>query len=193
MRHLKLIDETDSRFEERERKLMLGRLSGNSGGAKVVDFDPHDRGAGRHSLEAHRSGEAAGEGIANLGGQSPGEKKMRIGNPQGTGDEEDTGIEQQGIDDENSDEEDDFTREAHAVKRWVKSRQKQLMQILNDDEDALLGARTETLKSAAATSQRAVTRSTIWRSVCCGCGLQGAKRLFLHMPAGGTAATRSKI
>jgi hypothetical protein len=181
LRRLRLFDESDTRFEEEEeRKLVLGRLSDISDTAQVADFDPHDRGAGRHGLEAHESGVAGVSGVvANevalrlKDGQRRRKKneKERKGNPQGTGeihdgdgDEDDDGDDDggnndgggggggvaskrhRGDDDDDDDDEEDgdeFTKEVDAVKRWVKSRQKQLMQIRNDDEDVMLEAKAE--------------------------------------------------
>ena len=169
LRGLRVIDESDTRFSEEERKLVLGRLSGADDTVQVADFDPHDRGAGRHRFEAHESGvagvseEAAGGVLQSRDGQRRSGQKKKS-NPQGTGDvHDDDGVDDDGdigggaeaparhrsLSDDDV-EDDEFAKEIDAVKRWVKFRQKQLMQIRNDDEDVMLEAKAE--RSAIALS-----------------------------------------
>ncbi len=61
LRHLALVDETDADFEAGEARLTLGKLGAHGGspaafGADAADFDPRDRGAARHGIEAHETG-----------------------------------------------------------------------------------------------------------------------------------------
>ena len=146
LRQLRLTDESDSQFVEEERKMMLGRLTDEQDTAQVADFDPYDRGAGRHTLEAHKSGVADKSETA-----SSNPNNTVHGNPQGNGDEatpsgQNAGIARGGDEEEkgaDDGDDGDFDREMGAAKRWVKFRQKQLMRIRNDDEDVMLNAKNE--------------------------------------------------